>query len=811
METVIEKRKANLHFTYLPLFAKFLLEHHLQDFVKEQLRLLRALELPLLKYLGSMSEEELFTMSRKNTADFLTYFIENRVAQQIEDQRQRWLQGQLPNLAPDQVIAEDITGISFVRKQVFGQFIPLFTTDTNEIIELVKEIDQYIFSSETVLADTLLSIFSNKLEQREAELRESEQLYKQAQALAHLGHWSWDLETNMLYWTDELYAIYGLDRSKGEIASEQIRPFNHPEDAEMVQDIMARSMETHKPYDFHYRIILEDGTVKTLHAKGEVLVDGNNKAYKMLGTLQDVTERQNLIAQLLLSEELYKEAQALSHIGNWTWIIKENKILWSDELYRVYGLEPQSEHITFERYAAFIHPDDKEELFNTIQNALMSKDAYELHHRILLAGGNVRYLNARGRVVLDENGQPEKMVGTAQDVTLRMAIEKEAQESQRFIQKIADATPALIASYNINTGKYRFISEGLKNLLGYDPRRPLEEGVQFFIGIIHPDDLEPVMQQNAEALELANEGKLTGISGEPIVEFEYRLRHVNGEYHWFHTFGTIFDRNAAGHVEHVLNISIDITERKEMETALSQKNIQLQQSNANLEEFAYVASHDLKEPLRKISIFGDRLLSTQYQHLGTEGQFYLEKMIDSTRKMQSLINDLLSLSLIAGNKSFTHYSLQNILSETVRVLEQKIDETGATIHAQPLGEANIIPSQIRQLFQNLISNSIKFSREGVKPEINIGCRQLRPEEIERHKLPGNKTYIELVFSDNGIGFDNIFASKIFAIFQRLHHKDYEGTGIGLAICKKIVENHGGVIHAAGEPGGGATFTIIIPA
>jgi PAS domain S-box-containing protein len=810
VETAIEKLKTDLHFTYLPPFAKFLLEKHLTDFVKEQIRHSRELDLPILKHFGSMSEEELVEFSKKETAELLKWFMDNKSAQQIELSRQRWLKDQLPNISREQVIAEDITGISYVRRQAFLKFIPLFTNDLAEAVKLLAEIDQYIYVSETIFADTYISILLTRLRQREADLLHNQQQYKQAQGIARLGHWSWNLENNILDWTDELYAMYGLDRSKGAVKSEDIRRLNHPDDAEMVQQTMSRSRETHEPYDFHYRIILDDGTMKTLHARGEVLVDGNNRAYKMIGTLQDVTERQSLIEQLQLSEELYKQAQALSHIGNWTWIIRENKVLWSDELYRIYGLDPQAEQISFERYASFIHPDDKEELFNTIQNALLSKAPYELYHRIILADGTIRFLNAKGQVVLDENGQPVRMVGTAQDVTRRMEMERETQESQRFIQKIANATPALITSYNIKTGQYRFISEGLQKILGYDPKIALTEGVQFFINIMHPDDLAATMSKNAQALELANSSLPISENREPIVEFEYRILHVDGQYRWFHTYGTVFDRDAAGHVEHVLNISIDITERKEMETALSQKNVQLQQSNANLEEFAYVASHDLKEPLRKISIFGDRLLSTQYEALGSEGQFYLEKIIDSSRKMQLLINDLLSLSLISGNKSFVRYSLQNILNEVVRTLEHKIEEMGATVHAQPLPEANIIPSQFRQLFQNLISNSMKFVRDGVKPEIDISCRALKQQEAEQYNLPRALNYLELTFRDNGIGFDNIFAGKIFAIFQRLHHKDYEGTGIGLAICKKIVENHGGVIYAAGEPGRGATFTIIIP-
>ncbi|HYC28309.1 MAG TPA: PAS domain-containing protein, partial [Chitinophagaceae bacterium] len=475
METANEKLRTDLHFTHLPVFAKFLLEQHLTDFAKEQLRFSRELKLPLLKYFSSMGEEELVEFGKKGAAELLTWFIENKSTQQIELARQRWLKDQLPNISREQVIAEDITGISYLRRHALVKFIPLFTNDVNEAIKLLEEIDQYTYVSETIFADTYISILSKKLQEREEKLLQNEKLYKQAQALAHVGHWSWDLETNMLDWADELYTIYGLDPSKGKIRSDDIRGMNHPDDAEMVLQTMARCMRTHEPYDFHYRIILEDGTMKTLHARGEVMVNEDNKAYRMLGTLQDVTERQNLIEQLQLSEQLYKQAQELSHIGNWTWIIKENKLLWSDELYRIYGLDPQSGPISFERYASFIHPDDKEELFNTIQNALLSKKAYELNHRIMLSDGAVKSLNARGQVVLDEHDQPVRMVGTAQDVTQRMEMERETQESQRFIQKIANAAPALITSYSIKTGQYRFISEGIQKILGYDPKIPLSK------------------------------------------------------------------------------------------------------------------------------------------------------------------------------------------------------------------------------------------------------------------------------------------------------------------------------------------------
>ncbi|HYE53198.1 MAG TPA: PAS domain-containing protein, partial [Chitinophagaceae bacterium] len=794
-----------------PDFARFLLENHLQDFVEETLRLLRQMKLPLLQHLQSMPEADVIAHSTTNAAELLQHLSENRASEQIDQFRKRWLANQMAMLDRDDVAAEDVPGISFIRKQGFLKFLPLYTSDTELMLDIISEIDRYILVADTVLSGTYISILREDVDEQSRKLLHNEQLYKQAQAIAHLGNWNWDLEKNQLEWANELYKIHGLDPKDGPVDIKKIRQLNHPDDDEYVQNIVKRSRETLEPYQFYYRIILEDGTIKTLHARGEVVTDETGKAVRMFGTVQDVTERQNLIDQLQLSDKLYKEAQALSHIGNWTWIIKENKILWTDELYRIYGLEPQSEEISFEKYSTFVHPEDKEELFNTIQNALVTRQGYDIHHRIVLADGTIRHVHAKGGVQLDEQGQPERMVGTAQDVTEQLETQHKLKENQRFIQKLADAIPALIASYNINTGAYSYVSKGLKKILGYDAQMVLNEGVQFFTGIIHPDDIGALMERNTQAIAMANEVGYTPDGGEPVVEFTYRVRHANGEYRWLQTYGTIFDRNSQGKVEHVLNISIDITERKEMETMLSQKNMLLEQSNANLEEFAYVASHDLKEPLRKISIFGDRLLATQYQHLGTEGQFYLEKIIDSSRRMQTLITDLLSLSLISGNSSFEQHSLQAVLEDALRVLEYKIEEKGAVVTVElPLPEAKIIPSQFNQLFQNLLSNSLKFVRDGVAPRIHIGYQWLKPQDVVQHRMRRARQYLKITVSDNGIGFDNMFAGKIFAIFQRLQHKEFEGTGIGLAICKKIVENHGGVIAASGESGRGATFTFIIP-
>jgi signal transduction histidine kinase len=205
-------------------------------------------------------------------------------------------------------------------------------------------------------------------------------------------------------------------------------------------------------------------------------------------------------------------------------------------------------------------------------------------------------------------------------------------------------------------------------------------------------------------------------------------------------------------------------------------------------------------------------MQTQVDRLGEDGKIYLRKIVDASQRMQIMINDLLSISMITGNRSFEPYSLQSILEDVKQTLEFKIEQKKAVVEGTNLPVANIVPSQFRQLFQNLLSNSLKFVKEDRRPVITIQCDYLLPEQTTGYQLPKAEKYLRLLFTDNGIGFEDEFAGKIFQIFQRLHGRsEYEGTGIGLAICKKIVEHHGGVIYAEGKPDVGSVFTIILPA
>jgi signal transduction histidine kinase len=243
---------------------------------------------------------------------------------------------------------------------------------------------------------------------------------------------------------------------------------------------------------------------------------------------------------------------------------------------------------------------------------------------------------------------------------------------------------------------------------------------------------------------------------------------------------------------------------QERTVALNEANAALKISNRELEQFASVASHDLQEPLRKIEAFGDRLKSRSEESLDEQGQDYLERMLTSASRMRRLINDLLTFSRVATKgQPAESVSLKSIASEVASDLEGRVEQGGGRIEIGELPTIEADPLQVRQLLQNLIGNGLKFQRPGVPPIVQVEAQILQNG--------GGPAICELTVADNGIGFDEIYLDRIFNVFQRLHGRnEYEGTGMGLAICRKIAERHGGSITAKSEPNAGAKFIVSLP-
>jgi len=283
----------------------------------------------------------------------------------------------------------------------------------------------------------------------------------------------------------------------------------------------------------------------------------------------------------------------------------------------------------------------------------------------------------------------------------------------------------------------------------------------------------------------------------PIRDQERRLRHKDG--HAIDVSVSISPVSEHDVQEGAVVIARDIRERKRADEELRSALKRLEQSNRELEDFAYVASHDLQEPLRKIQAFGDLLRSKHAAALPEQAGDYIERMQAAARRMQVLINDLLSFSRVTTKaQPFVRVDLGQIAREVVKDLDVRVHESGGEIHVGELPVIEADPLQMRQLLQNLAGNALKFHRPDVPPRVDLSGR-----------IDGDRCTITV--ADNGIGFEEKYADRIFTMFERLHPRaKYEGTGIGLAICRKIAERHGGEIRAHGTPGEGARFEVVVP-
>ncbi|WP_185146712.1 ATP-binding protein [Chryseobacterium sp.] len=349
---------------------------------------------------------------------------------------------------------------------------------------------------------------------------------------------------------------------------------------------------------------------------------------------------------------------------------------------------------------------------------------------------------------------------------------------------------------NLETQTYQF-SDNQYRLLGYLPQE-FKSNFDFLLDHVHPDD-QAEMEQKTKTLTYQTDSS----------PFIFRVYKKDGSLRYFQTTGRIINQKGGEKV--FLGITSDITPEIESKLQLEEQNRILEANNQELMAFNYVASHDLQEPLRKIETFISRLTDKDGMNLSESGKNFLGKMHSSAGRMRTLIEDLLLFSRTTrAEKIFEKTDLNNVMHHAQEELQHMIEEKKAVISVDQLPVMEVIPFQIRQLFINIVSNSLKYCKDEIPAFIEVKHEVVQSKD--EVLLPNNnQTFHKFTFSDNGIGFEQKYAEKIFDVFNRLHGRsDYAGTGIGLAVCKKIVENHKGYIFANGEPHCGATFTVYLP-
>lgn len=423
----------------------------------------------------------------------------------------------------------------------------------------------------------------------------------------------------------------------------------------------------------------------------------------------------------------------------------------------------------------------------------------------LIVNGKPRayYFNYSFTPLFDGSGKVYGVMNTAADVTDLIVAKLKVEQSERNFRNMVKQAPVAMAIMIGPDHVVEVANDLIIELWG----KPAEE-------VMHRPVFQGVPDARGQGLEqLLHDVYTTGI---PFVANERPVQLTrNGKQETvYQNFVYEPYRDSNGEILGVLAITVDVTPqvlaRQEIEEIVKERTESLRRTNAELSQFAYIASHDLQEPARKISTFVEMLSNILGPGVDSRANSYLAKIDKSSTRMLRLIRDVLTISQLS-NQEFEHVDLNKILEEVINDYELLIEQKRCTITADPLPVLKAIPVQMSQLFTNLISNALKFSRNGTPLCLNIRCRETADNGGIEHGAPVPGNFVRIDFIDNGIGFNQENAVQIFNIFQRLHGKsEYQGTGIGLAMCKKIVENHGGEISATSEPGKGATFTVVLP-
>ena len=792
----------NFYLNYLPEYARFLIQNYLEEFVALSITLSREEEVPLLKYFSSYSDADFFSLAKKSNSDLLSLLEANNLQQYINKSTAEYVNNLLPTILREDILAEDITLISLVRRKAFRNFLHLFAKDQNHFNHVMEDVDRFTAATEVATFNAYIHIQQEKINKINQEVEARAEQLLEAQQLAGMGSFFWDIKegTNSSY-TQSALQIFGIT---GPTSMHAFMQHVHPADREKLKAAIDKAFNEDGLYECEYSYI-KDGIEKKIWSRGFVKFE-NGEAVSMKGTIMDVTQKYKLLQNLQQSQELHQQAQALTHIGNWSWNIADDEVLWSDEMYRIYGLPPQSEKITLQRFLTFLDAEEREKRRLEIQRSLLTLQSEDYLIKITAADGKIKMLKGKGEVITDAYNKPLKLNGTCQDVTKEYLLNKDLQEKEQNFKQLINNAPDAVIVIN-EAGIITLWNPKTETIFGWSAAEVMGKPLS---DTIVPARYKAAHEQGMKRFLATGESR--------ILNKTLELTACNKNKQEFYISLTISQTTQAGQTAFIAFLR-DISEQKntqvELQTKtdlLEYKNLELKRINEELESFNFAASHDLQEPLRKIHTYSSRILDKSKEMLTPQVASDFDKIMTAASRMQNLIQDLLQFSQnTLQEQQAEPVNLNAIIEEVKNSFLNDIEEKQVELHVEQLPVVKVAAFQFLQLFINLLSNAIKYQQPGVSPKITISAAVINSNNINFPGVFPATNYLRISVADNGIGFEQEYAEKIFDLFTRLHSRQkYEGTGIGLATCKKIVHNHQGFIIAQSSLGNGATFFIYLP-
>jgi PAS domain S-box-containing protein len=644
----------------------------------------------------------------------------------------------------------------------------------------------------TQMFGTTQDITDRKREEEErrtlsSALQQSNARLEEAQRVAHIGHYEFNPIENQVTWSAELCRIWGIPPAKGPIDLAVVFEMIHPEDREYAARTVEDIIRSGTHLKAEHRIVRPDGEVRFLQVLGTVKRDASGRAYELFGTGQDITDRK-LSEQALRRNQFYlSEGERLAHIGSWAF--NESGHYWSDELYKIYGLEPRSEAPTVEEYLALIHPQDRASMAETIKVMQEQHCGHDLIERIIRPDGKLRYVRAVAVPVVEE-GVFKGFIGTTMDVTEQELLTQELRREQAYLAEAQSLTHIGSWATNFHTKQMFHLSDEVYRLHGFEPNQgPLV--LERFWNTVHPED-EPIVRATLEnAIRTRTDYDIP----------EFRVCHPDGTIRFLRTKGHHTPSEEMGYY---VGITMDVTDRKRAE----QERERLRQLEADLAhinrvnmmgELAAALAHEIKQPIAA-SITSANALRRWLAHDPPDlerAQATAARIEQDANRAADVINSLQSFYR-TGTPAERHIvDVKEIIGEMTVLLRVEADRHSIKIH--PVLEADTPKTlanrvQLQQVFMNLMLNAIEAMKD-TGGELTIRSR-VNPE---------GRLIVSI--SDTGVGLPAECTEQIFDPF---HTTKPQGTGMGLTITRSIVESYGGRVWATANQGAGATFHFTLP-